>query len=192
MVEAHMPTKITVHCQCCTRPFVKDEPRETGDFSVNQNRPTRNLCGRCRLHQGQAPEQRLKRYEEDVPLILESLKTAAAYAERKEQENKEANRRVASVLQSRERMEIVLKKVQSIHTLRGDGSCTCGIKKACKTAGALYGDRWVEDRLERRHHPDDEYDQMPRRPRESFRNREPWMGYPSQGDGPAWTSDSAG
>lgn len=148
-----MPARVIRRCECCDLPFRAADRGDmysvTSDVSPGFAKRTAMLCPDCRYHQGQAPEQRLKRLEDHEPKILKAKEAAADWAEKTERQVREYKERVFSALQSRDRAIDVLAKVQDIHTMKPDGACTCGIKKDCRTAQVLYG-RWTQDMIRRR------------------------------------------
>lgn len=69
-----------------------------------------------------------------------------------------------------------LKKVETMHTMRPDGSCACGTKK-CRTCETLFGDVWLACHLARMPDPeDDDFGPVRRRPVETFERGERWVG----------------
>ena len=180
-----MPEKRQTRCPCCSMPYtvnVRSSLHEDATGTVNQNRAYDHVCSECKGHQGSSPEQRLRKFEEDWPRLQYLKNQAGMYAASKELEIKDAKRQTARALQSREDMARRLKKVEAMHTMRPDGSCTCGLRK-CRTSEVFFGDRWLQDRLARLPEPDLEHEELLRRPRESFERRERWMGF--SGDGPS-------
>ena len=110
--------------------------------------PRRLLCTECLYHQGQDVEQQLKRYKDHEPKLLEARDAAAAYAVRAEKRVAESREKVASALRTREHVLAKLREVEDIHTMRPDGTCTCGIKMNCRTANVLF-DRRLQPLLRR-------------------------------------------
>ena len=137
-------------CECCGLPFLAADRGDmysvTGDSSPR--RPARMLCGTCRYHQGDAPEQQLKRYREHEPELRKALKAAADYAERTQRDVRVSREKVSAALDSRDRAIEKLQAANDLHELRPNGACSCGVKSNCRTAAVLY-DRWLQGMISR-------------------------------------------
>lgn len=147
-----MTRRIAATCTCCGLKFLAADRSDmysvTGDIGTGSRKAPALHCQDCRYHQGSAPEQELKRHQDHEPKLRHALEAAAAYAVKAEKQVAESRERVSSALHSRDRAIAKLSQVQDLHTLKPDGACTCGIKKDCRTAAALY-ERWLQSQLQR-------------------------------------------
>lgn len=148
-----MTREITRRCECCGLPFKAadrgDMYNVTDDVSPGFRKPQAMHCQECRYHQGDSDGQRLKKLEAHESELRRAKDAAADWAKKAEREVSDLRRRVGSALQSRDQAIDILAKVQDIHTMKPDGACTCGIKKDCRTAQAIYG-RWTQEMILRR------------------------------------------
>jgi hypothetical protein len=105
--------------------------------------PPQTACGICRLHQGDKEFQRLKRAEEHEEMLRERFERSSAWAENVEAEVKETRQRIAIAYKSRDRAIRLLRKLNDLHAQGGDGFCSCGVKRGCRSAEVIY-DRWAQ------------------------------------------------
>lgn len=169
-------------CSCCHLKFRR--VIRTNQYTVSQamsvTAPRQDLCDECRHHQGATTEQQLRKHQDHEQRLAERLYAADLYARKAEQAKKDSKEQAASALRSRQRMAECLKQVQDLHSLRPNGSCTCGKDKGCKTAEVIAGNRWLLRMLTNVDLPEDGGDEVWQRQPERFDSPARWMGLPPE------------
>lgn len=127
----------TITCGCCgLHRRVRDND---GD-----EQPT--ICRLCTEHRGVNLSER--RATEHEALLREYLTAATESADKAYRARDNYQERMRSAYGSRERSLRILARVSNLHTLKGNGSCTCGIPRGCRVAEVMQ-DRWVVSQLDK-------------------------------------------
>lgn len=189
--EVEMSSREIAVCSCCHLKFRR--VIRTNQYTVSQatsvTAPREDICDDCRHHQGATTDQQLRKHQNHEQRLVEHLYAANQYARKAEQDKKDSREQVASALSSRKRMAECLKQVQDLHTLRPNGSCSCGKAKGCRTAEVIANNRWLLARLNEVDLPEDE--EIWQRPTERLNRRAPWMEHPEDHDGDLIRKDLA-
>lgn len=191
--EVSMATREHARCKCCHQPFVR--VARTNQYTVSDGSsvtaPNPDLCDECRPHQGSSVEHQLRKHKAHEQKLTESLYAADKYARDAQQKIKDARQQTAAALKSRERMAQALKTVQDLHTLRPNGSCTCGVTKTCRTADVIADNRWLLRMRDRVPLLDEDDAGLLNRSDETFDDAAEWMGIGSRGSREAGRSRPA-
>lgn len=126
---------IRIRCSCCGL--------RRNAWQIDGEKPP-TLCGVCFEHRGvNLALRRAREHEDDLREALYAADKSArdAYTQRDTYRDK---MRVA--YRGRERALTYLDSVAAMHSLRSDGTCSCGQKRGCKV-GVLMVDPWVTREL---------------------------------------------
>jgi hypothetical protein len=126
-----------MHCPCCDL-----------EQAVHINRfqlPDR-FCRVCMNHQGDDPVRVLRRAENHEALLRARLNAAATAADTAYAARDEYKAKMYHAYNSREKAVRYLARVNDLHTLRPNGTCSCGMKPRCRTAAVIY-ENWSQNMI---------------------------------------------
>ena len=129
MVVYCMHRFVNILCSCCG--LVQRVRTDDG------GQPT--MCSPCIEHRGANTEMMIRRgqeHEEMLRFRWEAARTAANNYEE----------RMKSAFRSRETAVRYLMRLDEIHSIKREGSCTCGRKRDCPSAEIL-SSGWVQDMI---------------------------------------------
>lgn len=130
-----MRTPIVIRCTCC------DLPRNAVEFD-GEARPT--ICALCLEHRAvNLSERRALEHAELLRVAVAVLKDLERDARKQRDEYKE---RMHGAYSSRETSVRYLRDVLNLHTMHPDGSCSCGMKRGCRSAELLQKP-WVHQQV---------------------------------------------
>lgn len=110
--------------------------------------PKVEMCAKCFEHRGADETMTARRTAEHDAMLRTRLATAERIAERAFSERDRALERMRAAFGSRDSAFRILQKVNDLHELRRDGSCSCGAKRNCRTAALVYGS-WAQSMIGR-------------------------------------------
>lgn len=131
---------IVIVCECCRL-------RQQVRGSVGDERRV-DRCAKCFEHRGADDEMTERRRSEHDAMLRERLGRAEELTQSAYFERDRARQRMLAAFHSRDSAFSILQTVNDLHELRRDGSCSCGVKRDCKTAAVVYRS-WVQAMIRR-------------------------------------------
>lgn len=160
-----MTRHLTRHCQCCDLPYTV---QDVVDLDGDRKRPS-TFCSICRAHQGESSDQ-VARYNSDhAQMFFDALEVARSYAVRAQGEKDMAYEKMRASFSSRDRSVRFLQRIASLHQMKPNGACSCGMMRGCRTA-ELLGESWPQEMMLRL----DKKDEQERIEREMFATDDDW------------------
>lgn len=133
-----MPRFRTIRCKCCD---LVQRVREPDDLDA-----VVELCPACFEHRGSNNEMQIRRHSEHADMLRGRLAAASQWAERAEAERDDVRDRMRQAYSSRERAVRYLQRINNMHSMRGDGSCSCGVRRNCRVAALIY-EKWPQSMI---------------------------------------------
>jgi len=129
-----------ITCECCRL-------RQQVRGSIGDERRV-DMCAMCFEHRGADNGMTQRRRTEHDAMLRERLVRAEQLTQSAYSERDRARQRMLAAFQSRDSAFSILKTVNDLHEFRRDGSCSCGVKRDCKTAAVVYRG-WVQAMIRR-------------------------------------------